>query len=372
MSNEVYANNMEVTCKQAAGKSICAFPDVCMTPPQTPATPPGVPIPYPNTGVASDTSDGSTSVKISGQEVMLKDKSHFKKSTGDEAGAAPMKGVVTHKNAGKVYFTAWSMDVKVEGENVVRHFDLTTHNHGSFGPNTPPWMYADSMGMTVGGVTDPCKSVRETAKQECQKHLDNNTYTSAGPRKGEVNQAGLKRDMCTENCKSAMKCVLAPFSFGCCDGKTPHHVVPVHCFMPPGQRETEAEDPLQPKRRYQGCEKYDADAAPCVCAHGAGKKPTRKQHGRLHKHFDALEDTHKVENGGDGTWTLDQAQKAGAEAVNKVFPECTKECTEAQLKKYHEKDSNIPSSTSLRADSSGNTKPAASLVIVTPGGAGGP
>jgi hypothetical protein len=32
MSNEVYANMMEVSCKAASGKSICAFPDVCWTP----------------------------------------------------------------------------------------------------------------------------------------------------------------------------------------------------------------------------------------------------------------------------------------------------------------------------------------------------
>ena len=24
---------------------------------------------------------------------------------------------------------AWSMDVKIEGQNVIRHMDLTTHNH---------------------------------------------------------------------------------------------------------------------------------------------------------------------------------------------------------------------------------------------------
>jgi hypothetical protein len=94
MGNQVYANNMEVCCKAADGKAICAFPDVCMTPPQTPATPPGVPIPYPNTGMASDSDAGSTSVQISGQEVMLKNQSNFKKSMGDEAGCAPMKGVV--------------------------------------------------------------------------------------------------------------------------------------------------------------------------------------------------------------------------------------------------------------------------------------
>jgi Domain of unknown function (DUF4150) len=157
MSNQVYANNMEVSCKQAAGKSICAFPDVCMTLPQTPATPPGVPIPYPNTGMAADTSDGSTSVKISGQEVMLKNKSNFKKSIGDEAGCAPMKGLLTHKNMGKVYFTAWSMDVKIEGENVVRMLDMTTHNHGSVPGNTTPWPYIDEMSALVG--EGPCAGV---------------------------------------------------------------------------------------------------------------------------------------------------------------------------------------------------------------------
>ena len=36
MSNQVYANGREVACKAAAGKSICAFPDVCMTPPENP------------------------------------------------------------------------------------------------------------------------------------------------------------------------------------------------------------------------------------------------------------------------------------------------------------------------------------------------
>ena len=145
MSNEVYANTREVSCKKADGKSICAFPDVCMTPPQTPVTPPGVPIPYPNTGMASDTDGGSTTVKISGEQVMLKNKSNFKKSMGDEAGCAPLKGVVTHKNTGKVYFTMWSMDVKVEGENVVRMLDLTTHNHASQPGNSPPWPYTDAV-----------------------------------------------------------------------------------------------------------------------------------------------------------------------------------------------------------------------------------
>jgi RHS repeat-associated protein len=151
MSNEVYANMMEVSCKSASGKTICAFPDVCMTPPQTPATPPGVPIPYPNTGMGSDTTDGSTSVKISGKEIMLKNKSCFSKSTGDEAGAAPKKGLVTSKNTGKVYFNMWSMDVKCEGENVVRHLDITTNNHASVPGNSPPMPHTDAMDPATPG-----------------------------------------------------------------------------------------------------------------------------------------------------------------------------------------------------------------------------
>lgn len=158
MSHNVFANNMEISSKASSGKTICNTPDVCFTPPLTPATPPGVPIPYPNTGMASNTADGSTTVKISNQEVMLKNKSNFSKSTGDEAGSAPKKGVVTSKNMGKVYFNAWSMDVKVEGENVPRNLDITTNNHMSKMPgNTPPMPHVSSMATGMGAPKcEPC------------------------------------------------------------------------------------------------------------------------------------------------------------------------------------------------------------------------
>jgi len=62
-----------------------------MTPPESPAAPPGVSMPYPNTGYAKDTAKGSRTVKISGKEMMLKNKSYLKQSTGDEAGSAAKK-----------------------------------------------------------------------------------------------------------------------------------------------------------------------------------------------------------------------------------------------------------------------------------------
>jgi len=155
MSNDVFANGREISCKKADGKTICEFPDVCLTPPENPATPPGVPVPYPNTGFAKDTTKGSKTVKISKQEVMLKNKSFYKTSVGDEAGCAAKKGVITSKIKGKVYFKSWSFDVKFEGENVVRHLDITTHNHASeIGNGSAPFPNVDSA--TTGSITVTC------------------------------------------------------------------------------------------------------------------------------------------------------------------------------------------------------------------------
>jgi hypothetical protein len=161
MSNEVYANGREISCKSAAGKSIASFPDVCLTPPPPPAGP--LPIPYPNTGEAADATDGSKSVQISDKEVMLKDKSCFSKSTGDEAATKGQgMGVVTHQIQGKVYFSMWSMDVQIEGENVCRHLDMTTHNHASMPSNTTPWPYADAAMVGKDGV---CKGMEHLKLQ---------------------------------------------------------------------------------------------------------------------------------------------------------------------------------------------------------------
>jgi hypothetical protein len=128
MSQNVFANGKEISAKKDDNKSTCAMPDVCLSPPSPPAGP--IPIPYPNTAQASDTTDGSKSVKIGGDMVGLKNSSNYKKSTGDEAATKSLgMGVVTHTIQGKMLHAAWSMDVKIEGANVIRHMDITTHNH---------------------------------------------------------------------------------------------------------------------------------------------------------------------------------------------------------------------------------------------------
>jgi hypothetical protein len=332
MSNDVYANMMEVSCKAGMGKAVCAFPDVCFTPPQTPATPPGVPIPYPNTGMDSDTTDGSKSVKISNQEVMLKQKSYFKKSMGDEAGCAPKKGVITSKNMGKVYFNAWSMDVKVEGENVVRHLDLTTHNHASFPGDTPTWPFLAKQ--TVTKEVGPCKEEIKNEKAACG---DCEPHTPGG------------KDPCSKpKCQEARKCMLAPYKapktgyanvHRCCDGLTGHHIVPVQDFSKTGKPRGRALN--------NSVKNYSENMAPCICAEGEDHKEYEnfppyqlKEHGLLGNANITQRQNLGLANGDKACYQ--DISAAGAQSVNDVFPQCSAECIQAQLDNYHVKECGIP------------------------------
>jgi hypothetical protein len=140
----VYANGLEISAKAQGNHIIAAFPDTCFTPPENPATPPGVPIPYPTFGADSDTDNGTSTVKIGGKTIAQKNLSYYSKTTGTEAGSAAKKGIITSTNKGKAYAAAWSSDVKVQGEPVPRNTDRATVNHASPVPN-------DGNGALVGG-----------------------------------------------------------------------------------------------------------------------------------------------------------------------------------------------------------------------------
>lgn len=129
MGVTVGVNSLSVVHKGSNGITI-AFPDVCKTP--APPSPSPIPIPYPNIAKSSDTAKGSKKVKCDGNPICLKD-SNFSMSTGDEAGSAG-GGVASNKIKGKAEFVNFSFDVKVEGKNVARAFDLMLHND----KNTPP------------------------------------------------------------------------------------------------------------------------------------------------------------------------------------------------------------------------------------------
>jgi uncharacterized Zn-binding protein involved in type VI secretion len=145
MGKKVFANGMEIAHQAGDAKVMAAFPDVCMSPPPPPAGP--IPVPYPNTSLAKDLKQGSTSVTIGGKPLALKGKSYYQTSPlGDEAATRNFGGsILTHTITGKTYFQAHSMDVTVEGKKVCRHLDITTSNHASYPGSTPPMPNMESM-----------------------------------------------------------------------------------------------------------------------------------------------------------------------------------------------------------------------------------
>jgi uncharacterized Zn-binding protein involved in type VI secretion len=130
MPATVIVNNRTVVHASSSGVAT-AFPDVCKTP--SPAGP--IPIPYPNIAMSSDTADGSSTVKMDGNPIMIQG-SNFSTSTGDEAGSAG-GGVASNTTKGKAEFIMYSFDVKVDGKSVPRLGDTMLQNKMS-SPNTPP------------------------------------------------------------------------------------------------------------------------------------------------------------------------------------------------------------------------------------------
>jgi hypothetical protein len=337
MGNAVYANGMEVSCKASSGKSICAFPDVCFTPPQTPATPMGVPIPYPNTAMASDTSDGSSTVKSSGQEIMLKEKSYFKQSTGDEAGSAPKKNVITSKTKGKAYFIAWSMDVKVEGENAVRHMDMTTHNHASKPAGAPPTLHAALQAMgkipecanDAGVIEEQCSPWDKKAKcpekteddiqkaeDERQVAKDTKGKSSAAYKAASEKVRDLYKKYAGEieenDCRRWLRCVMVPY------GK----IDDVKCKKQTG-------DHLIENATVNSYADYSLNAAPTALVEGPSYHIGT--HGLGHEARTTSAKKRK------GAFTIQDSADLAAQEHCKVFPlaECNPKCISEQLVQGH-------------------------------------
>ena len=350
MSDEVYANGREIACKASGGKSIACFPDVCFTPPQTPATPPGVPLPYPNTALSSDTTEGSKTVQISGQEVMLKDQSNFKKSAGNEAGSAPKKGLVSSKNTSTAFFAAWSMDVVVESENVVRHLDLMTHNHGA-ASNTGPWPFTSKANAAKGGA---CNKEVKKEKKACADY-DPHTKGGASPckdaglmkkagsltkkdakRLAEAIQSGTHGPGTSAASKKALKCVrarrckLGPYSPSqCCPSQTPDHVLPKASFY-----KTSTEGARLPG--WGGDDGYKPDKAPCMCAEGPNN--SWGSHGLRHRHHKGIPPVVGGKTVARGKpMPFKKGTDHASDGSSKVFKAsgCSKKCIKAQVDNGH-------------------------------------
>lgn len=166
MSCTVFANSNGLFHKGSGGKGV-AFPDACLTPPAP------QPVPYPNKIAASDLINGSKTVKIQGEPTALKDQSKIKTSTGDEAGNAG-GGVITHTTKGQAVATFWSITVKIEGLNVVRHGDPAGQNC-----MTPPYNGLDTRLQVVKAAVKEAKDPEEKCKDKYGKKARHGSPTKA-------------------------------------------------------------------------------------------------------------------------------------------------------------------------------------------------
>jgi hypothetical protein len=118
----VFVNGRSVVHKGDGKTQIAAAPDACKTP--SPGGP--VPVPYPNMAQDSALSGGTQSVQVEGNPAAL-ESSSLSTSSGNEAGTAG-GGLVSSKIKGKLGWISYSLDVKFDGQGVVRFFDVCMHN----------------------------------------------------------------------------------------------------------------------------------------------------------------------------------------------------------------------------------------------------
>jgi hypothetical protein len=295
--DNIYINGRSAFHAGSGGKALAAFPDLCLCPPPPPGGP--VPTPLPNNALASDITGCATSVMFCGNPAGHQ-RSYISTSTGDEAGdpkAGGQGNAVTHTVKGKAYFHSYSMDVRIEGIEAIRHLDITTHNHASPPPGTPP---------------KPMIAKRDFAKN------------------GQV--------------ECGKGCVVVAYDKGCPKGrdgqkKTPHHIIPKHCFKEFWNDAAGEPIPLK------GWSSYNAKKAPCVCVTGADKaaeSPSGRllEHGRIHRRMDLSEAVAALRPGPDGqqgnAWSYSEARDAGVESVNKgTGGKCDPACVAAVVDGYH-------------------------------------
>ena len=95
---------------------------------------------------------------------------------------------------------------------------------------------------------------------------------------------------------------------------------------------------------------YNDKEAPCVCAKGprhSGK------HGQYHAFQQGLEAAYHEKSEG---WSYGEARDTGVKAHKAVNPQCSEECTKAQLDAYHKDKCGADENTRLRTDPQASTR----------------
>lgn len=116
-ANAVYANGHEVSYRGAEGVQI-VFPDTADHRPQSPATPPGVPIPYPAFG----TGQGEEECDEPGPQIETLPRRYSQIPVEER-----LPGEIRGPNG--TYFAPFPIEVRIGGENTLRDLDLGRPDH---------------------------------------------------------------------------------------------------------------------------------------------------------------------------------------------------------------------------------------------------
>jgi hypothetical protein len=285
---------------------------------------------------------------------------------------------------GKVYFNMWSMDVKVEGENVVRNLDVTTHNHGSVPGNSPTWPYIDEASVP-DELKQECEGDKARERTACSEYKPHGSkdlcaeLTRSKPVIGkgeskafvkETKADPLSDEAALNKCVEARRCGLQPYKpSGCCPPQTPHHLVEGSALFSirAGKKGAVALASFPNGAPGTNTSPYNVNKAPCVCAEGVGHD-AGGTHELMHtiQSAEAMKQPTKSLALANGTtmearaWTYKDAKQSATKAFSQVFQQsgCSEKCIEAQLDAYH-RQCGINDATEIKAVATNEISPEA-------------
>jgi hypothetical protein len=266
------------------------------------------------------------------------------------------------------------MDVKIEGENAVRHLDLMTHNHASVPGGTGPWPYLDSVAVSSDNKCsediikeqNACKDYEPYGSKDACKELKSNKKPSG--KKSSTQAPNLAARSEANECLAARRCMLQPYKPNrCCAPQTGHHLIEASALFDKGRG---GSDSVPLAGVNTGTEDYNEDKAPCVCAEGVNQNTG--SHGRMHtlqstEAAKAKEADLKLSNGKtirQKATTYKKAKQNGIQAMKTTFPNsnCEDGCIEKQLDNYHSQ-CGINDKTKIKAVETGTKEPQGPSVV---------
>ncbi|MBS9782946.1 MAG: DUF4150 domain-containing protein [Pasteurella sp.] len=189
-----------------------------------------------------------------------------------------------------------------------------------------------SSGMTINDLLDELDELRDTLKTMRQELPELRKIAKNATNLDEKGLANAMEVIANINpCTRARRCKLVPFNAsngkaktqGCCPGQTKHHIIPKAFF----KKSDEAGS-----ANVSECRKYNAFKAPTICLEGSSHSKGgshAKIHGKIKKYIGKL----NIPVGDNISYA--QTKKACLDSVERIAPQCDRDCIEKQLDAYH-------------------------------------